>query len=172
MALALAGAALAAAGCGGSSTKSASGTAGGQQPVATQALSTSTVASAPKGPPLTRAELVAKAEPICARAFAGVFEEFSVTQRSSIPTAAAKGARYARHARDELAALNPPPSMAHDWHVIVASYQRLARAMALTGESVKRGGKPSPAVIAEFMDSQRERSAVANKQRFKECARR
>lgn len=157
--LALATMALAAVGCGGSATHTSR-----------SASPATSVAHTAPGEALTQAELIAKADPICARAIAVISAATSVNKRSAIPATATKAAAYAFRVSTELAVLTPPSSMVRDWRVIVMSYQKLARSIARLGESVKRGGKPSADIVAEFTGSQQERSVAAKRHGFKACA--
>jgi hypothetical protein len=115
--------------------------------------------------------LIAKADPICARAAIELYKETSVTKPSAVPAAAAAATTYAQQVSAKLAVLTPPASMTRDWEVIVTSYQTLAKALSQAGEYAKyHPGKPDPAAIAEFRRSGNERATAAKRHGFKDCA--
>jgi hypothetical protein len=138
-ALALVATSLAASGCGGSSkTETATSAA---TPTATTSTTTdvaSTTSPLPPatpvkvatGKPLTRAQLIAKADAICARTNVKVD---AVSTRVDAPTSVVKKeiaqgfprvAIYERRETNELIKLVPPASMAHDWGLIISDFHR------------------------------------------------
>ncbi len=110
---------------------------------------------------LTSAQLIAKANPICAQANAALQPVYKITKFPDIPPAAAKAASEIRQASSELASLKPPAAMEKDWKVVVSSYQTLATVIAELGEHAKLTTKPDVPVIAKLANDQNLRTATA-----------
>jgi hypothetical protein len=150
--------ALATAGCGGSSTKTPSSGA-------TQAASTSTGTA-----PLTRGELIAKADAICYRVNT---ERASnrIRSNASIATSVPRVAAYEREAFAELSRLVPPASMASDWKQLVAAATALAADTKKVGEYAQAGNLNGAggSLAASNLDIQK-MLAVAHRDGFKDCA--
>jgi hypothetical protein len=124
-ALALALAALAASGCGGSS-KTGSTTAAATTPLP----QTATAATVAPGQPLTRAQLIATADAICARTNARR-QTVSIITRKDFARVVPEVAVYDNTEANELGKLVPPAPMAHEWAQVLGYFQ-------LYGEYVSR----------------------------------
>jgi len=155
--------ALITAGCGGSSTKSSStGT--------TQATNSSVGGSSAGTTPLTRSELIAKADAICYRVNA---ERSSNRIRSnqSIVTSVPRLAAYEQKAYAELGRLVPPASIAGEWKQLVAAATALAADTKKVGEYAQAGNSSGAggSLAASNLDIQK-MIAVAHRNGFKDCA--
>lgn len=113
-ALALAATALVVSGCG--SSKAASTT------TASTTAATSTVTTTPiklaTGTPLTRAQLIAQGDAICASTLTK-FGTITVKTKAEFLRVLPEGAIYLTTEAEELGKLVPPASMIHDWTQIV-----------------------------------------------------
>jgi hypothetical protein len=152
--------ALTTAGCGGSSGKAT--------PTGTTA--TAVTSSSSTTTPLTRSELIAKADAICYR----VNVERSANRiRSikSIATTIPHLVAYEQAAFTELGHLVPPTSMSSDWKVIVSSANALASDTKKVGEEVQTGNSSAAgqSLSASNLDLQKMLS-VAQRNGFKDCA--
>jgi len=173
--LALAATALAICGCGGSSKTTSTTSAATTSTPATTASAPITSTTTPSvktasGEALTQAELIAKADAICARIN---------TKRSSVVVSTAQQyktlvpqlATYEQAAVAELATLVPPASMAGDWKLIVAGSQQLADNITKLGEYAKANRLGSQnALVASNEKTQEQLTAVAKRAGFKDCA--
>jgi hypothetical protein len=164
-ALALTAATLAASGCGGSSkTESTTSAASATTPATTASTKTAS------GTALTRAELIAKAEPICARANA---ELSSTTVRSGSEFARAlpQAAAYERAEATELSKLAPPGTMAVDWEQIVAGIRAFAEDTAKVGEYIQSKNPTAATTLYAAAKKDHEHvAAIFKGDGFKECA--
>jgi len=134
---ALAAIALATIGCGGSSKTGSSAAATTTAPAATTttttvALPTTTVKLA-TGRPLTRAELIAKADPICKRMNTKVFG-IRVKSISEFASVTPQMAIYINTASADLGKLVSPARMTRDW-------ARIVNGLQLYGEYVSKIGQ-------------------------------
>jgi hypothetical protein len=128
VALALAATTLAASGCGSSkatsTTTSTAAAASSTSTASTPTTEQATTTSEPGGA-LTREELIAKANVICAHANVQL-APISVLVPSDIVRVTPLVAAYNRAAATELGKLMPPASLASDWHLIVANVNKVA----------------------------------------------
>jgi hypothetical protein len=163
-ALVLATVMLAASGCGGSSKSSH------QAASSTQAPASGNVESSASKAPLSRAELIAKADAICKDLNA---KRSTIVLRSVadyaryLPQAAA----YYRAAIVELDKLNPPASMSRDWQTIIKADRIIAVNTAKVGEDAK--AKKIAAIrplYAATAPIQKHRLATAQRDGFKYCS--
>jgi hypothetical protein len=139
-ALALAGIALAASGCGGSSAK-----------------------------PLTRAELTAKADAICRTVTARLAKNTIKTQQD-IARVAGELASFEENALNSLGKLVPPPALAEDWKRFVAGAQTLAENTAKIGEYARANDlKASKNLIVSSQATQKQMTAIAKRDGLKDC---
>jgi hypothetical protein len=115
-ALALASTALAVSGCGSSKTGSTTTAASTTTPTAT-AITTSTVSVA-TGKPLTRAQLIAKGDAICAITNTKRLGA-TASSKAELVRTLPQLALYNGEESESLSKLVPPASMAHDWTLIV-----------------------------------------------------
>jgi hypothetical protein len=141
--LALAATTLAASGCGGSSKASTS---------------------------LSKAELIAKADTICARVHAQYHANgYSTTQ--SIARLAPRVAAYEHAGVAEMRKLSPPASMASDWKQILDAAQRIADDTAKLGQYAKENNvKAEIPLYTADRPRQQQALAIATRDGFKECA--
>ncbi|HEY5194238.1 MAG TPA: hypothetical protein VIJ39_10260 [Solirubrobacteraceae bacterium] len=109
--------------------------------VASGCGSTSTSASKP----LTRSELVAKVEPICARINTKISYYSNLTpsnskdlvSKSAIASAAPQISSVERNAVAEMEKLTPPSALANDWKQIVDGVKTVSEDTMKVGEDVK-----------------------------------
>lgn len=119
---------------------------------------------------LTRSQLIAKAEPICAAENAKLAAVLTAKSPGDISRTAAEFSRYERQASAALSKFAPPSSMANDWKAIVTGYQTAGSAIETLGQTAAKKAKPSNAAVAEFSNAQQSRMSAATRAGFKECA--
>jgi len=119
---------------------------------------------------LTSAELIAKADAICAR----VHAEFHANGYSSLQSMALRAPRVAADEQTgarELRELTPPAAMADDWKQIVENAEAIAAETAKLGEDAKHD---TLAELTPMLNTgeQRDRRvlAIAARDGFKQCA--
>jgi hypothetical protein len=173
-AVALTATTLAASGCGGSTTKSQSanstnaGTSAGQ-PATTPQPPTRAEAPA-RGPRLTRAELIAKADAICARLNRQAGSVRNTSLRG-VGSTAPLVAGYFRAAFAELRRLTPPAAMARDWKAIVSDIQPVAGEVVIMGKYASDNDPASTAKVeSRIARVQLHRIAIAKRNGFRDCA--
>jgi hypothetical protein len=164
--LALTAIALAASGCGGSSKTESTTTA-----ASTTTPATTAAAKTEAGKSLTRTELIAEADTICARLNAKR-AAYPIRTRQDYARVLPLLAAYDRAAAAEMSKLAPPASMANDWKLIVADTQTLAddtsRLSAYIASSNSQAGSALLSAVAK-VDQQT--LATAKYAGFKDCAR-
>ena len=167
---ALAAIALAASGCGksASTTTSAQTASSAQSNSSTTTTTTTTLAGATK--PLTRAELIAKADLICkrvnARHAATSFDTKGDYARLLPPLAA-----YQLAAAAAMRKLTPPPSMAAGWQQIVNDAQTFAEDVAKLGQyAVANKLRAGRAVSLAGAKADEQMLAIALREGFQDCA--
>lgn len=172
-ALALAAAVSAMSGCGGSS-KTVSSTAPTTRSGAasTPALPPATPVTVATGTPLTRAQLLASADAICARRNARV-ESVAIQSSADFIRMMPQIAIYNTTQANELSKLVPPASMRSVWTVILTDFHRYGEYMnRLAAYAPQR----NPAVLgATLKSSERLRArldALAKREGFKQCSKR
>ncbi len=175
-ALALTTIALVASGCGGSSKKTTSQTEASNQAASSTQTTTSastptstSTTSAPATPPLTQAQLIAMADPICKRANAKR-SAVTLTTVSSysrlLPLAA-----YERTELAELRRLTPPNSIAHDWSLILGDTKTITEATAKLGASPTSGRVVGiHELFLEAANAERQMLVITKRDGFKDCA--
>jgi hypothetical protein len=115
-------AAFAAGGCGGGSGKAAA------------------VSPPPSGGPLSQAQLVAKADAICARVDTEISDVKPVAPGpAEIAVVAPRSAALQRSAVAELSRLTPPPAVAPAWQRLIAYRRTLAEGLAKLASYAKQG---------------------------------
>jgi hypothetical protein len=120
--------------------------------------------------PLTRAQLLAKADAICRRINKKLSSTTIKTQQD-IARIAPQLATYEQEGLAELSKLIPPASMANDWKMIITGAQTLADNTAKLGEYVKsKDLKTARALITETSKVQQRTVAIAKRNGFKDCA--
>lgn len=170
-ALALAAAILTVSGCGGSSKTSSTTTAASTTaPATTASTTTATSTKTATGPPLTRIELIAKAEPICARANAEL-NSTTIKSRAELARALPQAAAYDQVEATELSNLVPPASMASDWKQIIAGLQTFGDDTDKAGEDLESGSSEAAgSVYAAAKKGHEQLVAIAKRDGFKQCA--
>lgn len=123
---------------------------------------------------LSRAELIAKADPICQRANHAL--DSSKISSKNLASVAPGLATVEQQVSAELAKLTPPSSMVADWHVIVDGFRRTAVGLNEVGRVAKAGlsAKPTTALLEgekEVSKGQQARATTAGRDGFLECAR-
>jgi hypothetical protein len=169
-ALALAATTVAVAGCGGSTKSSSQTTASSGTPPESVSHTDSVAQSKAPTKQLTRAELIARGDEICARVNA---RRNAITIRTPADVALLVPlAAYERTAFDELGNLTPPASMAADWKIIVATAQALAEDTGKAGETAGKTNAQAAAhgPLMAFRQAQQLLSVTAARAGFKDCA--
>jgi hypothetical protein len=169
-ALALTAATLVASGCGGSSKTTSATTsaapAASTAPATTEA-SSSTTAS---GAPLTRAELIAKAEPICTRT-AVELKATSALTNEELVRALHQAAAYNQAEAIELGKLIPPSSMTNDWKQIVTGMHTYSKAVTKVANSIAANNPTATKALLEAARADHKRVlAITTRNGFKACA--
>jgi hypothetical protein len=158
-ALALAATTLAASGCGGT-TKSSS-----------QAAPPAQAESHTQTGPLTRTELIAKADAICSRVNAQLAST-AIRSTHDYARLLPQVAAYEQTELAELGKLTPPASMASDWQQILASTRTLAGDTAKIAEYAKSNNlKAARALLTTATTAQQQMLATAKRNGFKDCSR-
>lgn len=130
---------------------------------------------------LTSAELVAKANPVCARITAKIAyysnlkpaNSKDLVSASAIASAAPQIAAVERAAQADLAKLTPPTAMAGDWKLMVADIGKIAQYTAQLGELATAKNPRSSgagAVLAAAAKTVQHMHAIAGKGGLTECA--
>jgi hypothetical protein len=169
--VALATAATAVAGCGGSSKNAQTGSVTSQaasKSITTHGESSSNAKSA-SGKSLTRAQLVARGNEICARVNAKRAAT-SITTHSQLLTLVPRLAAFEESAALEMGKLLPPASMAADWRQIVSTAELIAADTANLGLALRKTDL-AKATASFNADASTRRAALALAERdgFKEC---
>lgn len=168
--------ALLASGCG--SSKPTSTTAAATTTSATTAASTTAekapqiskaIVTPPAGKPLARAQLIARADAICARRNANI-ASLTVGSQAAFRRVLPQAAIYDKTESKELNKLIPPASLAHDWSGIINTAQLYSEYVDQVAYYAQNGTRNiSPLIRAA--ETVRERMlAVAHHDRFKHCA--
>jgi hypothetical protein len=117
--------------------------------------------------PLTRVELTARANAICQRVVSQV--DWTKITPKELPRVVSRAAELEERGAAELDKLEPPPSMADDWRVIVDDFKATGREFRVIAMNVKRSGGAYPRL--PLSNAQHERALAANVAGIKECAR-
>lgn len=169
-ALALAGTALAAAGCG-SSTKDSTTTAA---TVATTAASTTAPATknlVAAGTPLSRAQLIAAGDKICAHANALHAANLIKSNAQFVP-AFLQAAAYDRAEFNELQQLVPPTAMAKAWQQVLVDLQTAAQDTTTVVGYVQKKETKSARSFYDALTAARQKAAkIAHHYGFIACSR-
>ncbi len=122
--------------------------------------------------PLTRAELIAKADAICKRANDKLkSSNTTIKTQQDIAKLAPKLASFEQGALAELSKLEPPAALANDWKMIIAGAQTLADNTAKLGEYARRNDiKAARGLIQTSEKVQQQTLAIAKRDGFKECS--
>jgi hypothetical protein len=129
-----------------------------------------TAASCGGAKTLSRAELIAKADPICRRANHRL--DTSKVNPWNLAVLGDGLAATERQVSDELAKLTPPSSMAADWKVIVDGFRRASVGLTRGAEASRI--KDTPEILkhgGELTEGQHDRAVAAQRNGFKDCAR-
>jgi hypothetical protein len=122
--------------------------------------------------PLTRAELIAKADDICRRVNGKLkSSNNTINNHADIARIIPRLASFEQTALAELSKLVPPASMADDWKMIIAGAQTLADNTAKLGEYAKANKlKAARGLITSSQKVQHQTLAIAKRDGFKECS--
>jgi hypothetical protein len=168
-ALALAAITLVASGCGGSSKTESTTTAAAVSTAATSTATTSTPATAEPGK-LTRAELIAKTDAICARINAKR-SSTKFTKEQDYARLVPPLAAYEQAAAAELSKLTPPASMANEWQQIASRVQTVANDTATVGHDiVTKQDNAGGALLTKLTNILLQMNAIAKREGFTSCA--
>jgi hypothetical protein len=163
-ALAFAAIALAPAGCGGS-TKSS--TPPKEPPVRTE----SRTEPSSHTKPLSRAQLIARADAICGKINAKR-AEFKIRTRRDYATVYQQFASYAQGQIAELSKITPPASMASGWRQILADAQSYVGGIAkISGYIRSNNDHAARALDVPVFNAQEQMATIAKHNGFKDCAR-
>jgi hypothetical protein len=164
---------VATAGCGGGSsgsTSSAAASTGTSQPPSAQTAST--VASPPPTS-LSRSQLTAQAEAMCATLNAQLLA--TNPKNGSVPEIARLAGRRGLLEQAIAAALSrltPPAAFAHDWRLIVAYRRTLAQELIKLGQAAKANDAASiRSLAASKAHVHKQLSAIATRDGLPNCAR-
>lgn len=122
--------------------------------------------------PLTRAELIAKADTICKRVNDKLkSSNNTIKGRQDIARIVPKLASTEQAALAELSKLVPPAALANDWKTIIAGAQTLADNTAKLGEYAKANNlKAARGLITSSEKVQQQVLATARRDGFKYCS--
>lgn len=122
--------------------------------------------------PLTRAELIAKADTICRRVNAHLASSNNtIKTQQDVARLAPRLAAFEQTALVELSRLVPPASLADDWKTIVAGAQTLADNTAKLGEYAKSNQlKAAKSLIVSSQKIQSQMLAIAKRDGFRDCS--
>jgi hypothetical protein len=156
--------ALSVAGCGGGSGSTGVSDAG---PTWTIASST------PVGPPLTRAQLIARADAICKRRNTAIDAvKLQSAKAAGVVRFASQSAALEQAAFLELGRLSPPTAMAANWQQILAYDRTLLEAVLDLGEYGKHRDARAISALAHSTEAVKRRLlAAASRDGFKYCSR-
>jgi hypothetical protein len=147
-------------------------TAGGGLPLGAM-LAASVFAAAGCGKsakPLTRAQLLVRADAICRRVNKKLSSTTIKTQQDLV-RALPRLSGYEQEGLADLSKLIPPPSMENDWKVIIAGAQTIADNTAKLSESAKaKDLRAVRALITEIGKVEQHTAAIAKRNGFKACA--
>lgn len=156
---------LAATGCGGSS-KTTSTVSTAAQPTTTTAAQTQPESS---GPPLSSAQLIAKADLICARLNA-VRLSTVIKSKQQLLDSFTRLASDEQRAVEEMNKLTPSSSLAGAWSSMIASYRTIAADTATIKQDLTEN-KSVGSLVSTITQLQRQTTATARKAGFKDCGR-
>lgn len=122
--------------------------------------------------PLTRAQLIAKADAICRRVNARLSSaNNTIKTQQDIARVAPKLSAFEQAALAEMSKLVPPAALAEDWKVIVTGAQTLADNTAKLGEYAGSNNlKAARTLIATSQKVQQRMLATAKRDGFKDCS--
>jgi hypothetical protein len=143
----------------------------GHTRLAAVALATATLAASGCGSakPLTRAELIAKADVICKTVTVKLAGTHIKTQQD-FARIAPKLASFEQSALAELSKLVPPAELENDWKLFVAGAQTLAENTAKLGEYAKANNlKQARSLITSSQAVQQRMMTIAKRDGLKNC---
>jgi hypothetical protein len=119
--------------------------------------------------PLTRAELVNKANAIC-KTVTTKFATKSISSLQNIAHTAPELAAFEQKALSELSRLVPPVDLESDWKQFVAGAETLAENTSRIGEYAKANNlKAAAGLIGSSEATQRQMQAIAKRNGLTEC---
>jgi hypothetical protein len=134
------------------------------------AFATSGCGSSSKSTSLTKSELIAKADAICAHVH-HEYHAHGYTTAASIARQAPLVAAAEQAGVNEMHKLTPPASMAADWNKVIAGAQTVASDTATLAKYAKEGNrKAMTSLFATGLGSQQQALAVAARDGFGDCA--
>jgi hypothetical protein len=120
--------------------------------------------------PLTRAELTAKANAICATVTNKLASKKGINSQQDIARVAPELASFEQTALTELGKLVPPAELANDWKEFVAGAQTLAENTAKLGEYAKANHlKEAKSLITSSEKIQQQMVATAKRDGIAAC---
>jgi hypothetical protein len=129
-----------------------------------------TVGCGESAKPLTRAQLLHKADAICHK-LNKKLSSTTVKTEKDLVRELPKLAGFEQEGLAELSKLIPPAKMAEDWKMIIAGAQALADDVAKLGEDAKaKNLKAAHAVVAEIGKVGQRTTAITKRDGFKDCA--
>lgn len=141
--------------------------------LATAALATGLLAGGGCGgspKPLTRAQLLARADVICQRV-SKKLSSVTIKAQKDLIHVLPQIAGYEQQSLADLSKLVPPASLANDWKAIVADAQTIADDTAKLAESAKaKDLKTEHALLAEIGKVQQHAASIAKRDGFKQCS--
>jgi hypothetical protein len=122
--------------------------------------------------PLTRAQLLAKADATCRRINVKLSATHPAKSPQEVVHDASELVSYEQRGLAELSRLIPPASMASDWKAIIAGAQTLADNTVKIVERVKaeKNFIGARALLAESTKIQERTVAIAKRDGFKDCS--
>jgi hypothetical protein len=120
--------------------------------------------------PLTRAQLLHRADAVCRKLNKKLSSTTFKTEKDFV-RGLPKLAGYEQESLAELSKLIPPAKMAEDWKMIIAGAQTIADDIAKLGEYAKaKKLKAARKVVAEAGKIEQRTTAIAKRDGFKDCA--
>jgi hypothetical protein len=120
--------------------------------------------------PLTRAQLLRKADAVCHKLSKKLSSSKIKTEKDLVQELP-KLAGYEQEGLAELSKLIPPAKLAEDWKMIIAGAQTLADDIAKVGEDAKaKEMKAAHAIFAKAAKVQQRTTAITKRDGFKDCS--
>ncbi|MFZ1926566.1 MAG: hypothetical protein WAU42_10530 [Solirubrobacteraceae bacterium] len=124
---------------------------------------------APAGKPLTRAQLIARADAICARTNAER-ESISVGSQAAFRRVLPQAAIYNSTQSKELNKLVPPASLAHDWSGIINAAQLFSEYVDQVAYYAQTGKRNLSPLIHTAEVVHQQMTVIFRHDHFKQCA--
>lgn len=129
--------------------------------------------SAPVGPPLSAAQLIARAETICKQRNSAIDAvKLAGGSAADVARFASQSAALEQTAFTALGRLNPPASMAGGWHMMLAYNRSLLEDVIALQEAAERHDRRIVPTITRTAETDKQQLlATAQRDGFKYCAR-